>query len=107
MGLSANHGNGRNEMRKLLTAFCITAFISSHPAKVDCVVGASMALSFNILDNSTIILNGPSKILIKTYCYCFYAGTTVTVLKDSFCSYEHAVLYVNGTAVDAQDVKRL
>jgi hypothetical protein len=66
-----------------------------------------MALSFNILDSSTIILNGSSKILIKTYCYCFYSGTNVTVLKDSFCSYEGGVLYVNGTAVDAQEVKRL
>ncbi len=66
-----------------------------------------MASSFNILDSSTIILNGPNKILIKTFCYCFLAGTNVTVLKDSFCSFESAVLYVNGTAVDAQEVKRL
>jgi hypothetical protein len=87
-------------MRKFLAAFCITALICSHPAKADCVVGASMASSFNILDSSTIIL-------IKTYCYCFYAGTNVTAFKDSFCSYESAVLYVGGTAVDAQDVKRL
>ncbi len=66
-----------------------------------------MALSFSILDSSTIILNSTSKILIKTYCYCFFAGTNVTILKDAFCSYEGAVLYVNGTMVDAQEVKRL
>lgn len=66
-----------------------------------------MAPSFNILDSSTIILNGLRKILIKTYCYCFFPGTDVTILKDAFCSYKSAVLYVGGTVVDAQEVKGL
>ena len=94
-------------MRNFAAALCAAAIVCGHAANADCVVGASIATSYSILDSSTIIINGPSKMLIKTYCHCFYAGTQITVLKDSFCSYDSAVLYVDGTAVDVQDVKRL
>ncbi len=66
-----------------------------------------MAQSFTILDNSTIVLAGPNRILIKTFCYCFYPGTDVKILKDSFCDFETSVLYVGGQLVDVQQVKNL
>ncbi len=55
----------------LLSMSCVIALTCSQPAKADCVVGASMAQSFRVIDSSTIILDGPSRILVKTYCYCF------------------------------------
>ena len=66
--------------RRLLAALAVAAALFARPAMADCVTGATMAGSFQILDNSTIMLNGPTRILIKTFCYCFYPGTRVQVL---------------------------
>ena len=92
---------------KVMSVLAIATALFARPAMADCVVGASMAGSFQIIDSSTILLDGPSRILIKTYCYCFYARTRVQVLKDSFCDYQRAVLLVGDKVVDAQEVKGL
>jgi hypothetical protein len=52
------------------------------PAFADCVVGASMATRFQVLDSNTLILRGGSEMLIKVFC-CVYPGSSVSVLKDS------------------------
>ena len=75
-------------------------------SNADCVFGAKSKTSFVILDSNTILLkNGPGKdILIKSFSF-FNSGSSVSVLKDSFCDFESAVLYVDGQVVDAQQVK--
>lgn len=88
----------------IVAAIC--AFSAS--ANADCVVGASMTNSFRVLDSHTIILYSGStpKILIKTFTF-LYSTSSVSVLKDSFCDFESAVLFADGQVVDAQQVKRL
>ena len=83
----------------LITVFALNA-------NADCIFGAKSKTSFVILDSHTILLkNGPGKdILIKSFSF-FNSGSSVSVLKDSFCDYESAVLYVDGQVVDAQQVK--
>lgn len=78
----------------------------SFASQADCVYGAKSKMSFVILDSNTILLkNGPGKdILIKSFSF-FNSGSSVRVLKDSFCDFESAVLYVDGQVVDAQQVK--
>jgi hypothetical protein len=80
----------------------------SWPALPDCVVGAKLALSYVILDQNTLILKnaGGHDILIKSFAF-FYPGTSITVLKDSFCDFATAVLYANGETIDVQEVKNL
>lgn len=94
-------------MQKRFLATAIVAALTSTPAMADCVNGASMATSFEIIDNTTILLRGNTSILIKTFCYCFYPGIQIRVLKDSFCDYQSNVLLVGSTVVSAQEVKGL
>lgn len=77
-------------------------------ANADCVYGAKDKTSFTVLDSNSIILSGGYgyNILVKTYSY-IYSNSSITVLKDSFCSYEDAVLYIDGGVCDAREVKRL
>ena len=74
----------------------------------DCVYGAKDKTSFVILDTNSIVLKGGygSNILIKTYCY-MYSSSNIQVLKDDFCDYESAVIYVDGEVCDANQVKSL
>jgi hypothetical protein len=77
-------------------------------APADCIVGAKLKLQFVVLDSHTILLKGGggSDILIKSFAF-FYPTSQVTVLKDSFCDYESAVLYIDGQVVDVQQVTKL
>jgi hypothetical protein len=77
-------------------------------AFADCVLNAKTKTQFIVLDSQTIILKGGigGNILIKVLIPLTTASS-VTVLKDNFCSYESAVLYIDGQIVDAQDVKQL
>ena len=86
--------------------FVLFATLFALTAKADCVFGAKGKASFVILDSHTILLkNGPGRdIVIKSFSF-FYSGSSVSVLKDSFCDYESAVLYVDGQVVDAQQVR--
>ena len=74
----------------------------------DCVIGAKDKTSFVVLDGNTIILKGGlgNDILIKTYCY-ISSASKVQVLKDDFCSYDDAVLYIDGQVCDVNEVKNL
>jgi hypothetical protein len=74
----------------------------------DCILNAKSKTSYVILDSHTILLKGGigNDILIKSFAF-FNTASQVTVLKDSFCDFETAVLYVDGQTVDAQQVKGL
>lgn len=91
-------------------AILLGSGLASFPmvASADCVYGAKAKTSFRVLDSHTILLEGGygSDILIKTYAY-LNRFSEVTVLKDSFCSFESAVLYVDGEVVDANQVEKL
>src|SRR3954453_16410535 len=95
-----------NVMRPAI--YTLAAFLLlAGSARADCVVGAQMAARIVILNSNTIVLQTASGgILIKTYHY-FFGRPSLTVLKDSFCDFDSAVLYVDGEVVDAQSVKRV
>ena len=74
-------------------------------ANADCVISAKSKRSYVVLDSHTIMLkNGiGADIIIKSFAF-FNTASQLTVLKDSFCSFENAVLYVDGEVVDVQQV---
>jgi hypothetical protein len=77
-------------------------------ANAECVLGAQEATTFRVLDTHTIVLSGgPSgAILIKSFAF-FNSSSNVSVLKDDFCDFDSNVLYVDGEAVDVQQVKAI
>lgn len=91
---------------KSVAAIGAALLLSMTTARADCVLNAKSKTSYVVLDSNTIILKGGigKDILIKSFSF-FYSSSQVTVLKDSFCDYESAVLYVDGQVVDAQQVK--
>jgi len=74
----------------------------------DCVNGAKDKTKYTRLDSHSVVLQGGygSGILIKTYCF-IYGSSEVQVLKDDFCSYESAVLYIDGNVCDANQVTKI
>jgi hypothetical protein len=90
----------------IIIAILFLVIVSS--AGADCVYGGKSKTSFTRLDSHTIVLNGGygPKMLIKTFCF-IYTSSEVSILKDNFCSYENAVLYVDGEVCDAQSVQTL
>jgi hypothetical protein len=98
-----------NKKGKIFTLLFLALFVFIPTLSLaDCVYGAKDKTSFTRLDSHTIILQGGygSDIMIKTYCY-IYQSSSVTMLKDDFCSYESSVLYIDGEACDANSVKKL
>jgi len=96
-----------NIVRYFIITLISIMFFSSI-AFSDCVFGAKNKTKFTVLDSHRIILTGGfgSDILIKTYCF-IGNSSSVSVLKDSFCSYESAVLYIDGQECDANNVTKL
>lgn len=86
----------------------ILLLLSPQVALADCVNGAKSKTSFTRLDSHTVILSGGygPRILVKTFCF-IYSSSNVTVLKDSFCSHESAVLYIDEEVCDARSVQKL
>ncbi len=74
----------------------------------DCVYGAKDKASFVVLDSNSVVLNGGygSDILIKTYCY-IYSSSDIQILKDDFCDYESAVMYIDGKVCDVNQIKKI
>ena len=110
-GVSATMAKkSRNLRSPILLGALLILFVGSMSASAlaDCVFGAQAKTNFIVLDNHTIILTGGygSKILIKTFAF-LNTGSQLTVLKDSFCSFESAVLYVDGEVVDANQVTNI
>lgn len=96
-------------MKRMLSLVgVLLLFAAPFHAQADCVLSAKSATSYQLLDNHTILLSGgiAGSILIKSFAF-FSPGSQVTVLKDNFCDFENAVLYVNGETVDAQQVKQI
>ena len=95
-------------MKFLLKVAFIVSFVFTSNSYADCVFGAKNKTKYNRLDNNTIILSGGfgSEIMIKTFCFISPASS-VKVLKDSFCSYESSVLYIDGEVCDVNNVSKL
>lgn len=90
--------------------FCLSVAFSllANVAVADCVYSAKSSTSFQMLDPNTIWLRGGGHggIIVKTFSF-IYTPSDVQVLKDDFCDYEGAVLYIDGEVIDAQTVKSL
>jgi hypothetical protein len=92
--------------------FClaVTAWLCfvAGPALADCVYGAKSKTRFQVLDSNTLLLTGGygGTIIVKIYC-CVYSSSSVTILKDDFCSYESSALYIDGNVTDVRDVKKV
>ena len=78
------------------------------PCHAECVFGAKNKTSYTRLDSHTIMLTGGfgPDIIIKTLTIIMPMAE-VRVLKDSFCSYETAVLYIDGEVVDVTQVTKV
>ena len=95
-------------MKIIAKIICIFLLTLSTASFADCVYSAKDKSKFTVLDNHTIILQGGPgpDIIIKTYSFINRASS-ITVLKDSFCSYESAVLYIDGEVADAKQVTKV
>ena len=92
-----------------LVFVCVASIaIGCSTAMADCVYGAKSKTRFQALDSNTILLTGGygGAIVVKIYC-CVHSSSDVTVLKDDFCTYDSAVLYIDGEVVDVRDVKKI
>jgi len=85
--------------------FAILLLTISCSAMADCVEGALHKTKFSRLNNHTVALSGGygSPIVIKTDCL-IKRNSTVSILKDSFCSASEAVLFVDGEECAADHV---
>jgi hypothetical protein len=95
-------------MKTLITAI-LAALVLTLTVHADCVHGARSYLSFRAVASDTIILtNGPGPdIEIKVWGAFVSNGSSVRVIKDSFCSHDEAVLLINGEIIDVREVKKL
>jgi hypothetical protein len=104
---TVNFGDLKVKIRIKAALVAAIGIAAWNAASAGCVVGAKMATTFTVLDSHTLILHsGSHNIMIKTFAF-FYPSSSITVLKDSFCSFESAVLYIDGQVVDAQQVEKL
>jgi len=92
----------------LKLAVLMILLISIRAGRADCVIGAKSKTYYTRLDAHTIVLSGGfgGSILIKTFGF-IYPTSNVVILKDAFCSYDEAVLYVDGEVCDANSVQKL
>lgn len=95
-------------MKTTILAACTIILALATSSKADCVVGAKNKTTYTRIDNHTLLLQGGfgSDIIIKTFAF-INQGSTIVVLKDDFCSYESAVLLIDGEVVDVQRVTKV
>ena len=86
-------------------SFAILLLAISCSTMADCVEGALHKTKFSRLNNHTVALTGGygSAIVIKTDCK-IKRNSSVSILKDSFCSASEAVLFVDGEDCAAEHV---
>lgn len=98
------------DKKLFITSLSMSILIAIHPqsALADCVYWAKEKTRFQVLDSTTIFLTGGvgGSILTKIFC-CIYKTSELAVLKDSFCSYDSAVFYIDGEVYDVRDVKKV
>lgn len=77
-------------------------------AKADCIYGAKTKTNFSMIDSHTAILKGGvgPDLLIKTMDF-IYSGSSILVLKDSFCDYDDSAIYIDGNTINLTQVRRL
>lgn len=92
----------------MMKLFLVLLLSTTSILVADCVYGAKDKTKYTRLDNNSVVLQGGygGGILIKTYCF-IYGSSEVQVLKDSFCSHESAVLYIDGQVCDANQVTKI
>jgi hypothetical protein len=95
-------------MKTLITSI-LAALVLTLTAHADCVHSARSYLSFRVVASDTLILTqgvGPD-IQIQVWGVWLTNTASVRVLRDSFCSFDEAVLFINGEIVDVREVKNL
>ena len=109
-GVNITLGKSHKEaiLKTVAKIICVLLLTLSTPSFADCTYNAKDKSKFTVLDSHTIILQGGPgpDIIIKTYSFINRASS-ITVLKDSFCSYESAVLYIDGEVADANQVTKV
>ena len=95
-------------MSKFGSFVAFVVILSAQHCYAGCVYGAKNKSSFIVLDNHTFVLQGGfgSDILIKTYAYV-RSSSEITVLKDSFCSYDTSAIYIDGELAQLKQVEKL
>jgi hypothetical protein len=81
----------------LLTTSCMV--------NAECVEGALTKSKFNRMNSHTIALTGGygEAIVIRTSCR-INRKSTISILKDSFCNDDKALLHIDGIDCDAEKV---
>jgi hypothetical protein len=95
-------------VNKVMALLSFIGLVSASHCYAGCVYGAKNKSSFIVLDNHTFVLQGGSgsDILVKTYAYV-RSSSEITVLKDSFCSYDTSAIYIDGELAQLKQVEKL
>lgn len=88
---------------RIVLALVLSAFACQ--ASAECVEGAKTKTGFSRLNNHTVALTGGygAAIVIKTPC-TVRRNSNVSILKDSFCQSDEAVLFIDGNECGAEKV---
>ncbi len=95
-------------MKTTILAACATLLALTTPSQADCVINAKSKTTFTRIDSHTLLLQGGTgpDIIIKTFAFIMQSSS-ITVLKDDFCSFESEVLLVDGDVVDVNQVTKV
>jgi hypothetical protein len=95
-------------MKTTILTACAMFLALATPSQADCVFNAKSKTKFKRIDNHTLMLygGGGPDILIKTFSFIL-PHSSITVLKDSFCSYEDTVLLIDGEVVGVRVVTKI
>lgn len=95
-------------MIRVIAGAVLGVFVFTQQGYAGCVYGAKNKNSFIILDNHTFVLQGGSgsDILVKTFAFV-RRSSNITVLKDSFCSYDSSAIYIDGELAALKQVERI
>ena len=95
-------------MRVLLLIGALFGLFAPSLAYSDCVINAKSKTKYVVLDGHTLILRGGfgADIIVKTFAFV-NTGSQVTILKDSFCSFDGSALYIDGEVVQVNEVTNI
>ena len=95
----------QNHKMTIHFALAILLLTMSCLVNAECVEGALTKSKFNRMNSHTIALTGGygEAIVIRTSCR-INRKSTISILKDSFCDDDKAVLHIDGKDCDAEKV---
>jgi hypothetical protein len=95
-------------MKTFITSILAT-FALTLTAHADCVSSARSYMSFRVISSDTLVLtNGPGPDIQVQVWGAFLTSTSrVRVIRDSFCSFDKAVLLIDGHIIDVREVKEI